>query len=374
MIDAYFDERGMPGVSTIMFKCPCCGGYLEFDAQLQKFKCLYCGQILTEQELQEESARREEQADQAAPQAERPAGEENASHEGESVPMKGYHCQMCGAEIVTEATTAATRCYYCHSPIVLQDRLDDDFRPDGVIPFAMDKEAALREFMSYVSRKRFVDKSFFSEDQLEMFSGVYYPYWYFDVQGEAEFEGQGTRRSVNTTPSYIITTTRFFAVARRGRAAFRNIARKALGKLDGKLSDGIHPFTPDGIRPYASGYLSGFLAEKRDIEADALQQDVVQEAGNYADTFIRCNHSFHSLTGSSAFRSTNVERRYVLLPVWVLTFKGGKDGAPYYYLMNGQTGRVCGKLPVDRGKLLRWAIAAGAIVAGLLTLGGKLLW
>ncbi|MBQ2952785.1 MAG: TFIIB-type zinc ribbon-containing protein [Clostridia bacterium] len=352
-------------MSTIMFKCPSCGGYLEFDAGQQRFRCLYCGQVLTEEEMQAESARREAEAE--ARQAESAPTQESSA-------MKGYHCRMCGAEIVTEATTAATRCYFCHSPVVLQDRLDDAFRPDGVVPFAMDREAARERFMAYIRSKRFVDKRFFDDAQLEMFTGVYYPFWYFDVEGEAAFEGQGTRRSVRTTPSHIITTTRYFSVQRKAKMSFRDLARKALGKVDGKLADGIHPFEPGGVKPYAPGYLSGFLAETRDTEADALEGGVLQELQGYADRLIRSNHGFHSLSGETRFKAGAVSRRYVLLPVWVLTWKGGSDGAPYYYLMNGQTGKVCGKLPVSWKKLIGWAVGAGVAVCGLLLAGGMFIW
>lgn len=358
-------------MSTIMFKCPCCGGYLEFDAALQKFKCLYCGQVLSEEDLQDQSAKREAEADaKQEPQA------VETSEEGAAAPypMKGYNCSMCGAEIVTEATTAATRCYYCHSPVVLHDRLDDSFRPDGVIPFALDKETAQKRFMDHIGRKRFVDRRFFDEGQLEMFSGVYYPYWYFDVEGEAAFAGEGIRRSVATTTRYIITTTRHFSVKRKASMAFRDVARKALSTLDGKLSDGIHPFQPEGVKPYASGYLSGFLAETRDVEADNVDDSVLQEIQGYADRMIRQGANFHSLNGATSFKVGNVKKRYVLLPVWVLTWKGGKEGVPYYYLMNGQTGKVCGKLPINKAKLLGWALGLGALVAGLLMAGGWFLW
>ena len=30
-------------VETIQYKCPCCGGRLEFDSGPQKMKCPYCG-------------------------------------------------------------------------------------------------------------------------------------------------------------------------------------------------------------------------------------------------------------------------------------------------------------------------------------------
>ncbi len=352
-------------MSTMTFKCPCCGGYLEFDPVQQKFKCLYCGQILSESDLRDQSAEKQEAF-------------ANAEAEGTSKPapehLRTYHCQMCGAEIVTDETTAATRCYFCHSPVVLHDRLGNDFRPDGVIPFQLDKETAEKQFMDYIGRKKFVDRAFFNGAQLEMFSGVYYPWWYADIEGDAEFDGEGTRTSVATTPTHIVTTTRVYRVHREGRLSFRNLARKALMKADGKLSDGIHPYDVSGIKPYASGYLSGFLAEKRDVTESAAKEAMAGEANGYASGMMQKNHSFNSLSGNTSFRPNNIRMRYVLLPAWVLTWKGGKDGAPYYYMMNGQTGRICGKLPIDKKRLLATALGLGLAVFLLLCGGGAFIW
>lgn len=352
-------------MSTMTFKCPSCGGYLEFDPSLQKFKCLYCNQVLSEQELLEQSNAKQEAfaaAEEKTPKAE--SAEE----------LRTYQCQMCGAEIVTDATTAATRCYFCHSPVVLHDRLDDEFRPDGVIPFQLDKETAEKQFMAYIKKKKFVDRSFFNGAQLEMFSGVYYPWWYADVEGEADFEGDGKRSSIATTPREIITTTRVFRVQREGKLSFRNLARKALMKADGKLSDGIHPYDVEGIKPYASGFLSGFLAEKRDIPEATAKDEMIAEASGYASDMMEQDHSFNALSGHTNFRATNVKMKYVLLPAWVLTYKGGKDGAPYYYMMNGQTGRVCGKLPIDKKRVLATALGIGLTLFLVLCGGGAFIW
>jgi hypothetical protein len=43
---------------------------------------------------------------------------------------------------------------------------------------------------------------------------------------------------------------------------------------------------------------------------------------------------------------------YALLPVWTLTYHDQVKNEMYYFTVNGQTGKVCGKLPVDKGKLL----------------------
>jgi len=351
-------------MSTAMtFKCPCCGGYLEFDPSKQKFKCLYCGQLLAEEELQEQSERR--QAEAEAAQAEASPAEEH---------LRTYQCKMCGAEIVTDDTTAATRCYFCHSPVVLHDRLDDEFRPDGVIPFQLDKASAEKQFLEQVKKKKFVDRSFFNAAQLEMFSGVYYPWWYADIEGEAEFEGEGKNVTVTESPTHTTTKTRVYRVNRKGKLSFNNIARKALMKADGKLSDGIHPYDVGGIKPYASGYLSGFLAEKRDVPEASAKGEMIREADSYASTLMKRNHEFQSLSGQTRFRADSVKMRYALLPAWVLTYKGGKDGAPYYYMMNGQTGKVCGRFPIDKKRLLATALGAGLLVFLLLCGGGAFIW
>lgn len=349
--------------TTMTFKCPCCGGYLEFDPSQQKFKCLYCGQILSESDLREQSEKREAAAEEAQAEQRAPEGS-----------LRTYQCQMCGAEIVTDDTTAATRCYFCHSPVVLHDRLDDEFRPDGVIPFQLDKATAEKQFTDFIKKKKFLDRDFFNGAQLEMFSGVYYPWWYADVEGEAEFEGEGTRSSVHSTPNHIITTNRVFRVHREGKLSFRQMARKALMKADGKLSDGIHPYDVSGMKPYASGYLSGFLAEKRDVPEAAAKEEMLREAEGYAESMMKQNHSFNSLSGQTHFRATSVKSKYVLLPAWVLTYKGGKDQEPYYYMMNGQTGRVCGKLPIDKKRVLAAALGVGLLVFLVLCGGGAFIW
>lgn len=70
-----------------------------------------------------------------------------------------YSCPSCGAEIVTDPTTAATFCYYCHNPVVLLGRLSGRYLPDKVIPFAVDREKAVESFLKYVHSRRYVPVS-----------------------------------------------------------------------------------------------------------------------------------------------------------------------------------------------------------------------
>ena len=343
--------------ASMTYKCPSCGGYLEFNPARQRFACPYCGSSFQENELKQPDV---------------PAVENAAESAAGSV--RGYHCQTCGAEIVVGETTAATRCYYCHNPVVLTDRLANDFRPDGVIPFKSGKKEAEDQFRRFIDRKKFIDRDFFSTAQLEDFSGVYYPYWYGDVEGPATFDGEGTRSSVAVGPRETVTTTRVFKVRREGRLQFRNMVRKGLSSVDRQLSDGIHPYRMEEMKDFSGGYLSGFMAERRDIEKASAQAEMEREANGYAATLMRTGGSFDSLTGKASFKADRANMRSVLLPAWVLTYKSRKDGTPYYYMMNGQTGAVCGKLPINWKKLLATAAVIGGAVFLLLCAGGALLW
>ena len=348
---------------TATFKCPSCGGYLEFDPEGQRFLCPYCEASFNEAELREQSEAKMEEAEVLP--------KEELSADGG---LRSYHCQMCGAEVVTGDTTAATRCYYCHNPIVLSDRLTDEFRPDGVIPFRLSKEQAEQAFKEYIGSKKFIDEAFFSPQQLEDFSGVYYPVWYSDVAGEVSFSGQGTKVHTAVHGNERVTTTRIFQVTREAVIRCGNLVRQALSSNNRKIADGIHPYDMSEVKPFAMGYLSGFLAEKRDVEADAIRGDVEAEVQRYAQSAISRNGEYHSLSGNTGFRVTDRRERYVLLPTWVLTYKAREGGAPYYYMMNGQTGAVCGRLPLKKSKLLMWCAIVGGAVAAALCLGGAMLW
>lgn len=339
-----------------IYKCPSCGGYLEFDPQTQRFTCPYCGTSYQEGDLRSDGSSTQ------------------AGHEQRKESVRGYHCQMCGAEIVVGETTAATRCYYCHSPVVLVDRLADEFQPDGVVPFAVQKKEAEERFKQLVARKKFIDKDFFSTAQLEDFSGVYYPYWYGDLEGNASFEGEGKRSSRAVGPRETVITTRVYRVNREGRLQFRNMVRKALTSVDRQLSDGIHPYKLEELKNFSGAYLSGFMAERRDVEMASAQSEMEREADNYASTLMRQGGSYESLTGNTSFKVDKSRMRSILLPAWVLTYRGGKDNKPFYYMMNGQTGAVCGKLPINWKKLIFTAALAGGAVFALLCLGGMLLW
>ena len=115
-----------------------------FDPASQKFKCEFCLSDYTQAQLDElQKAGASDQVYEEAAGAEEAQAAEPAEgyyEEPSGKTVVVYTCPSCGAEVVTDETTAATFCYYCHNPVVLEGRVSGEFLPDKIIPFQFDKD------------------------------------------------------------------------------------------------------------------------------------------------------------------------------------------------------------------------------------------
>ena len=216
-------------------------------------------------------------------------------------------------------------------------------------------------------------RDFFRKEQIEKISGVYYPYWMADSQGRAHFEGEGVKGGpTSVRGNYQVTEQQHYRVVRDAEISFNNVARSALKEADRKLAEAVHPYDMTAARDFSPAYLSGFFAEKRDIEAEEVRPGVEDELRGYARDLMRGASGYERLEGETKVEYGQVKYKYCLLPAWVLTYKGG-DGKTYYYAMNGQSGRACGILPIDKRKLLWSSALIAAAVTAIIALGGWLL-
>ena len=357
-------------MATITYKCPNCGGGLIFDPEKGKFKCEYCGSVFSKEEL--DALNPDQASDQTIPE-EMMSGTDDTSAGAASAGTASdgqssgdailYTCPSCGAEVITDKTTAATFCYYCHNPVVLGGKLSGSYLPDKIIPFKFNKEKATGTFLDYVRHKRYVPKAFFNKEQIEKLSGVYYPYWIYDCTVEGDASGKATRIRTWISGDTEFTETNIFHFERAGTISVQNISRNALKDSDRNLIDSVMPFRMEETQPFSMQYLQGFVAQRRDIESAEVSEELRQKARAYAQQSLR-----NSVTGytsvtveKSDFRPITESWQYVLLPVWVLTYRGG-NGKNYYYAMNGQTGETRGILPVDNGKLFRTSSIVAAVL------------
>ena len=338
-------------MGTLSYKCPGCGGPLKWDASKQQYSCEYCLSGYTEEELKRLTPQKENYRDVTEEEAEAmnaAGGKAEASGK-----VRLYQCPSCGAQIVTDETTAASSCYYCHTPVVMEDRLKGISAPDKVIPFTIDKAKAETIFKNWLGKRKYAPKGFFDPGRIDGMTGVYFPYWIYNAQVHGQAQGTGEKDRVWTSGSERYTETSVFRIDKSGDMPVSNLSRLALNKASRVLCESVAPFDYEKMRPFSNGYLSGFFAECRDVEKSTIETDVRDEVRSYAANMLRNNLQ----AGYTRVRLTNVRTEitkehweYVLMPVWTVTYKD-RDGKIYYFSVNGSTGKTVGELPVDKGRL-----------------------
>lgn len=342
-------------MSTGSYKCPNCGGGLKFDPELQRSKCEYCLSEFTEAELEEASRKIEAKASMGSS-------------------MKGYVCDNCGAEVVTEENTSATFCYYCHESVLLTDRLVGEFKPTKIIPFTYDRDKAIQSFLAWAKSKRFVPREFYSASQLEKITGIYVPYWMADVKADIDYSGVGTNVRTWMAGDMEYTEHSEFKIERQGVIDVDHMHEVAMRKIDKDLLDSISPYDEVSAVDFSMSYLSGFFAEKYDIPKDEVQPVIEAKAKEYTSVLVQ------ETIGS--YSRVKMDRKdmelsikgwdYALLPAWILTYK--YKGKTYVYAVNGQNGKSYGELPVDGKKLGFTSGMAAAALFVFALIGGLLIW
>lgn len=357
---------------VIVYKCINCGGPLAFKADTQNWTCDYCLSEFAEQEVRDFI--NNEQAQAEAETSSAVLEEMHLQDQEFQEKALGYTCQSCGAEIVTDETTAATFCYYCHNPTIISRRLEGEYRPEKVIPFKFNREKATEIFINWCKKKPLLSKQFSSTSELEKLSGVYVPFWLFDCNSNGEISGEATRVRTYTRGDTRYTETKYYHVMREGKAIFRDVPADGSKKMDDELMSILEPYNYHDLTDFSMSYLSGYLAEKYDMDQNDVYGRVSGIIRNNMNSLLRESIRGYSTVSikNSDIKMKNVEATYVLLPVWMFTYQ--YKGKTYMFAMNGQTGKIAGKLPISSGRAVSWFGAISATAFAAMLIGGQFLW
>ena len=353
------------------YKCPCCGGAIEFDSSLQKMKCPYCG---TEFEMEAlkgyDDVLKTAQADDMT--WETTAGSEwNA---GETAALRTYICKSCGGEIVGDETMAATACPFCGNPVVLMGQFSGALRPDYVIPFKLDKKAAKEGLERHLSGKRLLPKIFKDQNHIDEIKGIYVPFWLFDTDADANIRYRATKLRTWSDSDYNYTETSHFLVQRGGSIGFAHVPVDGSKKMPDDLMESIEPYNFEDAVDFQTAYLSGYLADKYDVTAEeSIGRANTRVKHSTEQAFLSTVHGYSSVTPeNSSIQLHGGKARYALYPVWLLntTWNGNR----YTFAMNGQTGKFVGDLPVDKAAAFRWTLGLTALFSAITYGIAYLLW
>ncbi|MBR2283034.1 MAG: hypothetical protein IJ874_01240 [Ruminococcus sp.] len=351
-------------MDAAQYKCPNCNAELKFTPGTQELSCEYCESSFTIEEIKQIYAENEALLEEAPP-------EELAAAEDFEEHNTLYHCASCGADIMADDRQTALFCYYCHNPVILSGKLTGDFKPSKVIGFKLDRDTALGKFRQWCSKRKFLPKDFKTEQQLEKMTGLYVPFWVADCNIYADYSAIGRKVRSWTSGNYRYTETQEFNVVRQGRIITSGIPADGESKIDDLLMEAIEPFDYSELKDFSMSYLSGFYADKYDVDKAGVFPRIRDRANQASRKVI--SDSISGYTSVTVQKETyNIRKtdwEYMMLPVWFMTYKY-KDKI-YEFALNGQTGKLAGTPPLDktRLKLFCWAIG-GACTLLVYLIGG----
>lgn len=357
----------MPELKSEKFglKKPCsqCGAELKYSPGTEHLLCPYCNH--------KEAIRTGSQAVKELNIQEYLSEMGSLSHSEEITIL---NCKNCGAPQHIQENYQSLQCVYCSNPLVIEDEKTEKWiLPGAVLPFQLAQEKSHAIFRKWVTSLWFAP-NVLKKVSLESQStkGLYLPYWTFDAQLQAEYQGQrGT---------YYYETVHYTAVengksVRRSRQERRTRWQPVSGSISGFVDDtlinasskhrsaiprGVSSWDLKMLKPFDNRYLSGFITEKYTIPLEKGNIESHQEARRIAEMWA-CRD-----IGGDTQRVTSIQPRlseetfkHILLPIFISTYK--YKNKAYHFYINGQSGVTAGDRPYSFWKIFFFALFVLAV-------------
>lgn len=350
------------------FPCQGCGAKLSFAPGTLNLKCEYCGAA---NEIEPDDGRIEELDFDSYL---RSLEDHEAMEQSETV-----KCAKCGAEQTLPEHHFAAACTFCSAPIVSKGYASRRIKPRSMVPFQVDRKRAQDEFRRWVRGLWLAPGDLKRHAQSDAgVAGLYLPYWTYDCATATDYSGERgddyfVDEAVSVTDAQGRTTvenrrrkqTRWTPASGHVEAFHDDVVVIASHSLPASLRGAAMAWNLKGLVPYQPEYVSGFRAEAYQVglregfpaareQIDARVHDLVRR--DIGGDWQRVHHVDTEYS--------NVKFKHVLLPVWISAYRY-RDKV-YRFLVNGQTGEVCGDSPLSWAKVTLLAI--GIVIAAIVLL------
>ncbi|MCM1252263.1 MAG: hypothetical protein NC321_05535 [Clostridium sp.] len=314
----------------MIYKCKNCGGNTVYEPGRKRMYCPHCESMDSEDIVNDGSL---------------------------------TQCGNCGAPLNINEYTSSGRCPHCGSYLIFKERVEGAYKPHLILPFKVSKEAAAEMLQKEFKKKTFLPSSFLSEKSLESMQGIYVPFWLYDYQVQYDFTGQGTRtRSwVSGDTEYIETS--YFEIIRKMEADFDKVPVDASIAMDDGEMDLMEPYTYKELENFDPKYMSGFFGEVYNQGAEQLEERAREKVRSASEEFMSRSLAGYD-TVKPGRRNLHLGKDntwYAMMPVWLYLYQ--YRGKTWRFHVNGQTGKVVGKTPVSKEKVLLYGFSVFACVS-----------
>ena len=310
--------------------CPACGGGLQYDIKTEGMRCAQCGKQYAMADIQDPSPKEK--------------------HSDGMMETMEYHCPQCGAALYAYENAGVSRCVFCGSDVVLEERLSRIRKPDLILPFRITREECEEIYRKRVRRALFAPKEMLAEDTVHGFQPVYIPFWLYhgenhdkSVASNTEVTHSGNKTITSDYSYELKITVNYDYIYYDASTAFDDETAMRLS-MKGRDARDFHP-----------GYLCGCYAEAPDVEPDIYQEVIVGQANARLVQDLRRRK--YSCRSDHFRRDMPTQKKLVMMPVWMMADRQ-EGGKVLYTAINGRTGEIVCDTPVGKG---RFALLAGVL-------------
>lgn len=342
-------------------KCPSCGGTMDFNPTIGALSCPFCGHEEKKPDLNNDSTAQELELDLTS--------EESKANCNWGSETKTIMCERCGAEMVFDALQVASECPYCGSNQLMEANDKKTLAPGGVVPFTIDSETASANFKNWIGKKFFCPKLAKESARPDAFTGIYLPYWTFDAQTNSSYTAKyGKDRTVKNSDGSSKTVTDWSNTSGLYNEFFDDELVLGSDRHDSAMLKGLEPFNTADNKAYKAEYLAGFGAERYTIGLksawDVAKTSITKKLnGKITSKILSDNQANHVKDLNIKTSFSKLTYKYLMLPIWCSSFS--YEGKTYQFMVNGQTGKVYGKSPVSKIKVII-VILSVLIILGLI--------
>ena len=165
---------------------------------------------------------------------------------------------------------------------------------------------------------------------------------------------QGTRVRTWSDGDYDYVDTSYYLIHRAGTMEFCHVPVDGSTGMEDATTESIEPFDYKGLTDFNPAYLAGYETDKYDVDAKTARRRAKERLYHSAEHILRDTVNGYATVTVKRRNLTSDDGRvhYALLPVWLFeTVYGGKK---YQFASNGQTGKMVGELPVDKGAFWKY--------------------
>lgn len=188
-------------------------------------------------------------------------------------------CGNCGAPITVGQFTSSDNCAHCGSSLVFNERIEGGYRPNLILPFTVNKDAAVEALNKEFDKRTFTPASFLSEKSLKNIRGMYVPFWLYDYQADYDFSGEGRKVRSWISGDTEYTETSYYNVIRQMKTDFDKVPADASNVMEDGEMDLMEPYTYEELPFHDRQTLEAYAQSLRRV----LQQ--VRRAQSYLSFF-----------------------------------------------------------------------------------------